>query len=196
MSAPRASACRVSSRHSFAAAALVHAWITVSGATAERGVQRITDSVEPAVSGPLLGVTRTRHWSSFVVSWPSCPTYPRNASGWSRHSSEYARFELEVQTADAAQDVGRHVVVTAGAHGAVLLLGDPDVVHPVEQSLDRDPSLGARERSTGAGVRTVTERDVLARVRALHVEVARMLETTGVAVRGPVDDHECGARGD
>ena len=34
MSAPAASACWVSSTQSFAAAALVHAWITVSGAIA------------------------------------------------------------------------------------------------------------------------------------------------------------------
>ena len=60
-----------------------------------------------------------------------------------------ARFELEVQAADTAEDVGRHVVVAAGAGGAVLLLGDPDVVHPVEQALDGDASFGARERAPG-----------------------------------------------
>ena len=82
-----------------------------------------------------------------------------------------ARFELEVQAADAAQDVRRHVVVAAGAGGAVLLLGDPDVVHPVEQPLDGDASLGARERRAGARVGAVAEREVLARVGALDLEV-------------------------
>ena len=90
-----------------------------------------------------------------------------------RRSWVYARFELEVEAADTAQDVGRHVVVAAGAGRAVLLLGDPDVVHPVEQALDGDATLGARERRTGARVRAVTEREVLARVGALDLEVGR-----------------------
>ena len=94
---------------------------------------------------------------------------------WSR-SADGTRFELEVQAADTAQDVRRHVVVAAGAGGAVLLLGDPDVVHPVEQSLDGDASLGARERGAGTRVGAVAEREVLARVGALDVEVGGMVE--------------------
>ena len=91
----------------------------------------------------------------------------------SRGAACIARFELEVQAADAAQDVGRHVLVAAGAGGAVLRLGDPDVVHAVEEPLDGDAALGARERRAGARVDAVAERDVLARVGAVDVGTRR-----------------------
>ena len=65
----------------------------------------------------------------------------------------------------------------------MLGLGDPDVVHPVEQALDGDASLRAGERGTRADVRAAAEREVLTRVGALDVEVGRTLEVTRIAVR-------------
>ena len=87
------------------------------------------------------------------------------------------RVELEVQSLQAAEDVGRRVLVAAGAGRAVLGLGDPDVGRAVEEALEADPRLGAGERRAGAGVDAVPERDVLAGVGAVDVELGRARRT-------------------
>ena len=79
--------------------------------------------------------------------------------------------------------VGR-VVVAARIGGAVLGLGDRDVAHPVEDAFDADPALGPGERRARAGVDAVAERDVLAGVDAVGVELVGALEAARVAVRG------------
>jgi len=59
------------------------------------------------------------------------------------------RRELDVQFGESAQDERRLVCVIARIDRPVLLLADPDVGQPVEQSLDRDAALDARQRRTG-----------------------------------------------
>ena len=124
----------------------------------------------------VLGSEELAHESPFRRSLSSRdPIVTIARSRWAVGRSG-ARVELEVETADAAQDVRRHVVVAAGADRAVLGLGDPDVVHPVEQSLDGDAALGPGERRARAGVDAAAEREVLAGVGALDVELGRVLE--------------------
>ena len=56
--------------------------------------------------------------------------------------------ELQVERA-AAEDVGRQVLVAAGARRTVLGLGDRDVRHAVEEAFDAGAGLGAGERRAG-----------------------------------------------
>ncbi len=71
-----------------------------------------------------------------------------------------------------------------------MLLGEPDVAHAVEDAFEAHPALGARQRATGTGVRAPTERDVGLNVRAVDVELRRAFEAPGVAVGGPVEQHD------
>ena len=59
-----------------------------------------------------------------------------------------------------------------------------------------DARLGARKRRAGARVGAVAERDVLAGVGAVDVELVGVLEAARVAVRGAVEHHHRRARGD
>ena len=104
--------------------------------------------------------------------------------------------ELEVQLGEAAEDPGRLVVEAAVAGRAVVLLGEADVVHAVEDALEADAALGAGERAAGARVVAAPERDVRLRVRAVDAELGRALEAPGVAVGGAVEQHHRRARRD
>ena len=84
--------------------------------------------------------------------------------------------ELEVQLREAAQDPGRLVAEAAVAGRAVVLLGQADVAHPVEDALEADPALGPGERATGARVGAAPERDVGLGVVAVDAELGRALE--------------------
>src|SRR4051812_20527291 len=97
---------------------------------------------------------------------------------------------------EATEDVGRRVLVAARAGGAVLLLGDHDVAHALEQTFDADVALGPRERRTRTRVHTVPERDVLPGVRAIQPELLGRLEAARVTVRGAVEHHYGRARRD
>ena len=50
-------------------------------------------------------------------------------------------------------------------------------------------AFGPRERRAGTGVDAVAERDVLARVRAVELELVGALEAARVAVGGAVEHH-------
>ncbi len=86
------------------------------------------------------------------------------------------RGELDVDFGEPAQDERRLVDVCAGVGGPVLLFVDGDVGQPVEDPFDLDPALHPGERRTGAGVDTAAERDVLADVLAVELELVRVLE--------------------
>ena len=60
--------------------------------------------------------------------------------------------------------------------------GDPNVGEAVEHALDRDSSVRTYERRARARVDPATERDVLAGVVTIGVELGRALEAAGVAV--------------
>ena len=118
------------------------------------------------------GSGELRRWRPWSPS--SCPTRPASSTvstcWWTagctpRCSS--ARGELDVQPAESAQDVGRHVPVAAGVGRSVLLLDDADVTHAVEDSLDADAAFGTGQWRTRADVDAMPERDVVAGVRAI-----------------------------
>jgi len=76
----------------------------------------------------------------------------------------------------------------------MLILGDPDVGRAVEKTLDADPCLGTSQWSTGARVNTAAKSDVASRVWTRRVECVGVVELLRVAVRGPVEHHQGGAR--
>src|SRR4051812_43405694 len=84
--------------------------------------------------------------------------------------------ELEVELAQAPQHPGGCVLEAAITVGTVVLLRQPDVVHALQDALDADPALRARERCSRTRVVTAPERDVVHRVRAVDAEVGRALE--------------------
>src|SRR3954471_19907064 len=93
-------------------------------------------------------------------------------------------LELDVDLGEPAQDERGLVDIFAGPDGPVLLFADGDVGHPVENALDRDPPLHARQRGARAGVDAAAERDVLADILAVERELVRILEALGIAVGG------------
>ena len=94
---------------------------------------------------------------------------------------------------EAAEDPGRLVVEAAVAGRAVVLLGEADVVHPVEDALEADPALDPGERAAGAGVGAAPEGDVGLGVGPVDAELGRALEAPRVAVGGAVEQHHRGA---
>ena len=76
----------------------------------------------------------------------------------------------------------------------MVLLGQPDVARPVEDALDADAPLGAREWPAGARVGAPPERDVVLRVRTVDAELGRALEASRIPVRGAVEQHHRRAR--
>ena len=99
------------------------------------------------------------------------------------------RVELEVELGEAAEDPRRLVAEAAVAGRAVVLLGQADVAHPVEDALEADPALGPGERAAGAGVGAAPEGDVGLGVGPVDAELVRALEAPGVAVGGAVEQH-------
>src|SRR5687768_10843990 len=99
------------------------------------------------------------------------------------------RCELEVEAVQPPEDVGRCVRVAAVAGRAVVLLGDADLLHAVEDALEAHASFGTGEGAARAGVDATSEREVLAGVRAVRTELVRLVEAAWVAVGGTVDHH-------
>src|SRR4051794_40565917 len=98
--------------------------------------------------------------------------------------------ELQVQLGHAAQDEGGDVAVAARSGGSVVLLRDADLAQPIEQALDTHPSLRAGQLAAHAGVDAAAERQVLARVLAVDLELVRVLEPLGVPACGAVEQHQ------
>src|SRR5690348_10847399 len=64
----------------------------------------------------------------------------------------------------------------------MVLLGDRDVRGPVQQPVERDPTLSPRQWRTGAGMDAVSESNVRPGVRSLQVELSRVREGARITV--------------
>ena len=95
-----------------------------------------------------------------------------------------ARRELQVQLLEAAEHVGGVVVVAPGVGRAVVGLGDSDVGRAIEEPLDGDLGLRARERCADARVDAVPEREVL-RDRSRDRDGTRSGSRTGAGRGSP-----------
>src|SRR5262245_27639752 len=113
-----------------------------------------------------------------------------------RGSFPLGRREAEVKGHEAAEDVRRRVLETAGAGGTVLGIRETDVAHAVEDPLEADPGLGAGERPARARMRAAAEGDVLLRVGPIDTERGRAFELARVAVGGTAEEHDGAAGGD
>src|SRR5262249_25249497 len=98
--------------------------------------------------------------------------------------------ELQVEADQPAQDVRRHVVVAPLPRGTVLRVVDADVAHAIEETLDGDAALRAREWRAGARVDTVPECKVLPGVGPLDLDLGRVAELSRVSVCCTVDHHQ------
>src|SRR4029450_9266396 len=87
--------------------------------------------------------------------------------------------EFEVEGLEPAQHERRVVVVLVCSGRTGLGVREPDVVPPGDDPVEADPRFGARERLTRARMDAATERHVIARVRALDVELVGLLEVAG-----------------
>ena len=105
-------------------------------------------------------------------------------------------IELEMDGREATEDPRRLVLEAARVGRTVVLLGQPDVVHPVEDALEAHATLDAGERAAGARVGTASEGDVTLHVLAVDAELGRALEAPRIAVGGTVEQHHRRARGD
>src|SRR5438445_4141216 len=94
------------------------------------------------------------------------------------------RSELEMEVGQAPEQVGRQVLVAAGAGRTMRRLGDRDVRRAVEETVEGDATLGAGERCARAGVNAEAEGQMLAGVRPVDVELVWVLEEPGVSVGG------------
>src|SRR5262245_41735972 len=102
--------------------------------------------------------------------------------------------ELEVQRAQSPEQEGRLPLVAAILGRAVVVAVDADVVETVEQPFERDSRLGTPQWRARTRVDSTTERNVLADVGPVQVELVGVLEATGVAIRGAVQDEHIRAR--
>ena len=103
--------------------------------------------------------------------------------------------ELQVELRQAPDDPGLLVTEPSVARGAVVLLGEPDVAHPVEDALEADATFGAGQRATGAGVGAAAERHVVQGVGPIDSEVVGALEPAGITVGAPPGHCIARARG-
>ena len=78
----------------------------------------------------------------------------------------------------------------------VVLLGEPDVTHAVEDALDADAPLRPRQRAARARVDAAPEGDVGLGVGTVEPELGGRLELAGVAVGRAVEQHDGRPRGD
>src|SRR5439155_1671812 len=81
------------------------------------------------------------------------------------------------------------VVEAARGAGTVVLLGEPEVARSVEDALDADAPLGARQRGAGSRMGAAPEGDVLPGVGTLEPELRGALEAARIAVRRAVEQH-------
>src|SRR5947209_20137014 len=101
-----------------------------------------------------------------------------------------------MQPVESAQDVGRRVRIVTVPGRPVRGLGNPDVAGPLQHTLDADPGLGTRERSTRAGMQATAKCQVGTGVLPVDPELGRLLETSRIAVGRTVENHDAGARRD
>src|SRR6185312_3508026 len=92
------------------------------------------------------------------------------------------RCELDVQLAEPPHDERQLVGVATGIGWTVVLLGDPDVGHSVEDPIQRDSALRTGERRTRAGMDAADERDLLAHVMTIGTECVGIFELTLISV--------------
>ena len=95
-----------------------------------------------------------------------------------------------MQRLQPTQEKGREVVIAPGLGRPVLLLVDRDVTRPVEQPVQRHLALGACKRRARTRVDPESERDVLARVGAVDVELVGVLERAWIPVAGTRREHQ------
>ena len=113
------------------------------------------------------------------------------------HTRPLGRGELDVQVVQAAQDPRRLVREVSGTRRAVMLVGEPDVAHPVEDPLDADATLGTRPAALRDRSATpTTEGHVLLRVGAVQPELLGTLEPSWIAIGRAVEDHHRRSRCD
>src|SRR5439155_3192038 len=102
----------------------------------------------------------------------------------------------DVNASEATEDPRRLVLEAAGAPRPVVLFGEPNVARPVEDALDADATLGARQRPPGARVVTASEGDVLLGVGPVEPELRRALEPSRIPVGRAVEQHHGRSRCD
>ena len=120
----------------------------------------------------------------------------RGAAGDDRdpaHRAASAGSNSRCSLVRPAEDPGRLVAEVAVTGRAVVLLGQADVAHPVEDALEAHPALGPGQRAAGAGVDAAPEGDVGLGVGPIDVELGRALEAPRVAVGRAVEQHHRGA---
>src|SRR6185312_8104076 len=105
------------------------------------------------------------------------------------------RCELDVQLAEPPHDERRLVGVATGIGWTVVLLGDPDVGHPVEDPIQRDSALRTGERRTRARMDAADERDLFAHVMTIGTECVGIFELTLISVARSGKEHDRRAGG-
>src|SRR5581483_10857532 len=122
-------------------------------------------------------------------SRPRPTACPRSRWSTGRLGSPSDLRELDLQSGQAPQDPRRLVGEPACARRPVVLLGETDVAHAVEDAFKADATLGPRQWSARTGVDTTTEGDVVEGVLPVDAEIVRALEPPGIAVGGAVEEH-------
>src|SRR5437588_10317369 len=96
----------------------------------------------------------------------------------------------------AAEQVGRQVLVSTAPRWPVGGLGDGDVRRAIEEAVEGDPTLGPSERRACAGVDAEAEAEVLAGIAPVDVELVGILEEPWVTVGRAREQEHAGAGGD
>ena len=128
--------------------------------------------------------------SSMATRWPSAasrratpspmPEAPPGDHGDPAHRVGLARRELEVQVGAGRGAPRSARTRSAGAAGRpVVLLGQADVPHPVEDPLDADPPLGPGQGAARAGVGPPAEGQVRLGVGPVDPELGRVTRSAG-----------------
>ena len=164
-----------------------------STSTAERWPHRPA-ARRPPPRRPLR--SRTATWWPSATSCLAAPSpMPEAPPVTTRRRSIRGTLELEVQPGETAEDPRRLVVEVAIAGRAVVLLGQPDVAHAVEDALEADAALGPGERAAGAGVNARARRRCAPGRWAGRGGTRAGTRSAGVAVGGAVQQHHRRAGG-
>ena len=151
----------------------------------------------PSASSSAAAVSSVAGFTSKrATRWPSAPNrratprpMPDDATGDDgdpAHELGLDGVELEVQLGEAAEDPRRLVAEAPVTGRAVVLLGQADVAHPVEDPFEADPALGPGQRPTGARVGATAEGDVGLGVGPVGVELGGALEPPGSRLAAPL----------